>query len=123
MIITNVNEGKKARYSMKGTRLTIENQVSIDLEERQSDVQKVIDVCLDNQLQTMREGLGAWYVATIIIPPIQRLLAGTGEYDENDNEVMSEIELPLDMNKVELRLWGLPEEYGQEESIDEGVTE
>lgn len=113
MIITEINPGPKVKYSLSGTVLTIDNQVAIDLESRQSDVQKVVDVCLDNQLTTMREGLGAWYVATIVIPPAQKALVGNGEFDENDNEIMKEIELPLDLNKVELRLWGLPKDYNQ----------
>lgn len=122
MIITEINPGKKASYSLNGAKLTIDNQVTVDLENRQTEAQRVVDVCLDNQLTTMREGLGAWYVATIIIPPAQKALVPNGEFDENDNEIMTEIELPLDLNKVELRLWGLPEAYGQE-TTTEGVTE
>ena len=109
MIITLVNSGTKADYALLGTTLTIGNQVSIDLEGRQQDTQHVIDVCLDNQLETMREGLGAWYVATIIIPPKQRSLVESGEVDEEGNAIMVETELPLDVNKVELHLWSLPE--------------
>ena len=83
--------------------LTIGGQVSIDLQEIQSDVQKVIDICLDNQLQTMREGIGAWYVATIIIPPREYRLA------KNDNGETSIVPTSLDVSKVEIRLWALPE--------------
>ena len=114
MIITEINEGKKADYKLNEKVLTIGNQVSIDLQARQSDVQKVIDVCLDNQLQTMREGLGAWYVATIIIPPKQRELVK----DEEGNYVERMRE--LDTNLVELRLWALPVGYTEQ---TEGATE
>jgi hypothetical protein len=128
MIITEMNQGPKAAYSLQGTVLTIGDQVSIDLQERQSDVQKVIDVCLDNQLQTMREGIGAWYVATIIIPPKQRELVPSGEQDEDGNDILIERERELDMSKVELRLWALPNGYGESvehvsEQNQEGVTE
>jgi len=112
LIKSNVNEGKKASHSINGTELTV-GEVTIDLQKRQGDTQKVIDVCLDNQLQTMREGMGAWYVATIVIPPKQTEIYDTGETDEEGNAVNAERTLSLDMNKVELRLWGLPEEYGQ----------
>ncbi|WP_018749866.1 hypothetical protein [Paenibacillus sanguinis] len=110
MIISEVSQGQKAPYSVLGTALTV-GTVTIDLQERQQSIQNVINICLDNQLQTMGVGLGAWYVATVIIPPRQRQLIPTGELDEEEKEVMTEIELPLDMNRVELRLWGLPEEY------------
>nr|WP_211161901.1 AAA family ATPase [Heyndrickxia coagulans] len=87
--------------------------VTIDLQARQTSEQRVIDICLDNQLKTMAEGLGAWYVANIIIPPKQKELINTGRQDEHENEIMEEVERPLDMNGVELRLWGLPANYGQ----------
>ncbi len=110
MIISEVSQGPKAQYSISGTVLTV-GTVTIDLQVRQQSVQNVIDVCLDNQLQTMAEGLGAWYVATVVIPPRQRQLVPTGELDEEQNEIMIEEDLPLDMTRVELRLWGLPQEY------------
>ncbi|UQZ83337.1 hypothetical protein SK3146_02524 [Paenibacillus konkukensis] len=122
MIISEVSQGKKAPYSVMGTVLTV-GTVTIDLQERQQSIQNVINICLDNQLQTMGVGLGAWYVATVIIPPRQRQLIPTGELDEEENEVMTEIELPLDMNRVELRLWGLPEEYDPENAEEEDADE
>jgi len=112
LIKSNVNNGKKASHSINGTVLAVED-VSIDLQQRQGDNEKVIDVCLDNQLQTMREGLGAWYVATVVVPPKQTEIYDTGETDENGDAIYDERVLPLDMSKVELRLWGLPEEYGK----------
>lgn len=124
MIISEVSQGPKAPYSASGTVLTV-GTVTIDLQALQQSIQNVINICLDNQLETMAVGLGAWYVATIVIPPRQRQLVPTGELDGEENEVMTEIELPLDMSQVELRLWGLPEEYAQEndeEQSDEEVN-
>ncbi|GAC42342.1 hypothetical protein [Paenibacillus popilliae] len=122
MIISEVSQGQKAPYSVSGTVLTV-GTVAIDLQERQQSVQNVVNVCLDNQLQTMAEGLGAWYVATIVIPPRQRQLTPTGELDEDENEIMTEIGLPLDTNRVELRLWGLPQAYNQESIPEESNEE
>ena len=126
MIITEINEGKKASYKLEGKVLTVGDQVSINLQDRQSDTQKVIDICLDNQLQTMKEGIGAWYVATIVIPPKQRELVPSGEKDEEGNDILIERERELDTNLVELRLWALPagyEEKTNETEQTEGVTE
>lgn len=128
MIISEVSKGQKAPYSVSGTELTV-GTVTIDLQQRQRSVQNVIDICLDNQLQTMREGLGAWYVATIVIPPRKWQLVPTGELDDEGDEIMAEEELPLNMSSVELRLWGLPQEYDPDAVIEddeedqEGVEE
>lgn len=113
MIITNVNDGQKAEYSLSKTKLTV-GDVTIDLQERQTDSEKVIFISLDNNLKTFAEGIGAWYVATIIIPPKQYNLVNTGNQDQNGNESMKKVERPLNVDNVELRLWGLPENYGQE---------
>lgn len=121
MIITDLNPGQKAGFSLSGTKLTIGNQVSIDLQERQKTVQNVVDVCLDNQLQTMREGLGAWYVATIIIPAQQRELVIDGR-DEEGNDQYNLVERPLDLGKVELRLWALPEDYLKKEGPESEIA-
>lgn len=110
MIITNASSGQKAKYSLSGTELTV-GDVTIDLQEKQRTVQRVIDICLDNQLETMQEGLGAWYVANVIIPPKQYTLQSTGEKDENGDDITEEVELPIDVSQVELRLWGLPQQF------------
>lgn len=121
MIITNVNDGQKAEYSLSGTKLTV-GDVTIDLQERQTDSEKVIFISLDNNLKTFAEGIGAWYVATIIIPPKQYNLVNTGNQDQNGNEIMEKVERPLNVADVELRLWSLPENYGQDQT-DPGQTE
>lgn len=107
MIITNLNEGTKAECSVNGTVLTIHG-VTVDLAARQQDVQSVVDICLGSDLISAAEGVGAWYVATIIVPPREYELIASGQTDENGNPIMILQALPLDMNKVELRLWALP---------------
>ena len=102
MIVTHLNNGRKAEFTVDGTVLTI-GSLSIDLAERQTDVQRIIDVCLDNGYTTIQEGVGAWYVATIIIPPREYQLV------KNDNDETSIVPTSLDMSKVEIRLWALPE--------------
>ena len=101
MIVTHLNSGRKAEFTVDGTVLTI-GSLSIDLQERQGDVQRVIDICLDATYATVQEGVGAWYVATIIIPPREYQLV------ENDNGETSIVPMSLDVSKVEIRLWALP---------------
>lgn len=102
MIVTHLNSGRKAEFTVDGTVLTIGN-LSIDLAKRQTDVQQVIDICLDNGYTTMKEGVGAWYVATVIIPPKEYQIV------ENESGETNVVPMPLDMRKVEIRLWTLPE--------------
>ena len=66
-------------------------------------MQRVIDICLDATYETVQEGVGAWYVATITIPPREYRLA------KNDNDETSIVPTSLDVSKVEIRLWALPE--------------
>lgn len=125
MIITHVNDGKKADYSLSGKVLTV-GDVSINLEEKQRTNQRVIDICLDRNLEVMHEGLSSWYVANVILPAKKYSFQPTGEKDEEENDAMEEVESPIDISQVEVRLWGLPPQYfenvNQEEEL-EGVTE
>ncbi len=107
MIITHLNEGQKAEFSVSGTVLTIQG-ISIDLAARQQDVQTIVDVSLGSDLATAAEGVGAWYVATIVIPPREYQFVDCGQKDDQGNPIMVPQALPLDMSKVELRLWALP---------------
>ena len=104
MIIQKVAAGETVAFSLRNGVLRFADQVEIDLASRQGDIDRTIDVCLDNNLETMREGLGAWYVATIIVPARQQ------EYIETD-EGGEVVDLPLDMQKVILNLWPLPQVY------------
>jgi len=107
MIVASLNEGPKADYSVNGTVLTIQG-VEIDLADRQRDVQNVVDVSLGSDLTSAAEGVGAWYVATIVIHPREYELVDSGQVDDQGNPIMIPQALPLDMSKVELRLWALP---------------
>lgn len=107
MFITSLNEGPKAEYSLDGAVLTVQG-VYIDLAARQRDVRTVIDISLCNDLTTAAEGAGPWYIATVVIPPREYELVETGEIDEKGSPAMQQVVRPLDLSKVELRLWALP---------------
>lgn len=110
MRVVHLNEGPKAPFTLDGTVLTVQG-VSIDLAARQRDVQVVVDLSLAADLQTVVEGVGAWYVATVVIPPRSyRLVDAVGE----DGQPTQRLEpVALDADEVELRLWALP---GQREA-------
>jgi len=115
LIVREVNEGPKIDYELNGTVLTLGGgAVSIDLAERQTDTETVIDICHDDG--HLVEGLGRWYVATIIIPSKRYRLVDTGQVDENGAPVMAPEALPIDLDSVILNLWALPQ-------ISEGGSE
>lgn len=116
MIIQKVAAGETVAFSLRNGVLRFEDQVEIDLAARQGDIDRTIDVCLDNSLETMREGLGAWYVATIIVPARQQ------EYVETD-EGGEVVDLPLDMKKVVLNLWPLPQVYIERKQATQEVEQ
>ncbi|WP_214720737.1 AAA family ATPase [Exiguobacterium sp. s192] len=116
MIIQKVAAGETVAFSLRNGVLRFEDQVEIDLAARQGEIDRTIDVCLDNSLETMREGLGAWYVATIIVPARQQ------EYVETD-EGGEVVDLPLDMKKVVLNLWPLPQVYLERKQAEQEVEE
>lgn len=107
MIISKVAAGETAAVSLRSGVLKIEGQVEIPLAERQGENERVIDVCLDNNLLRVREGLGAWYVATVVVPPRDYEYV-EGETDDEPGELVA---LPLDSKKVKLVLWPLPQVY------------
>lgn len=107
MIISKVAAGETAAFSLRSGVLAIEGQVEIPLADRQEENERVIDVCLDNDLLRVREGLGAWYVATVVIPAREYEYV-EGETDEEAGEM---VVMPLDVKKVKLVLWPLPQVY------------
>lgn len=116
MIIQKVAAGETVAFSLRNGVLRFEDQVEIDLAARQGDIDRTIDVCLDNSLETMREGLGAWYVATIIVPARQQ------EFVETD-EGGKVVDLPLDMKKVVLNLWPLPQVYLERKQTEQEIEQ
>lgn len=108
MNVREVNEGSKVEYELNGTNLILGGgAVSIDLASRQSDTETVIDIY--QSAAGLVEGLGRWYVATVVIPPHRYHLVDTGQVDENGAPVLAPEALPLDTDAVLLNLWALPQ--------------
>ena len=112
MIVRNVNTGAKAGYSVSGTELTIDvphvGNVTVDVQTRQGDSRRTLDFSLDKDYARVVEGVGPWYVATVVVPAAEKQTADTGQVDGDGNSVIEEVVIPLDMSRVELHLWGLP---------------
>lgn len=112
MIIEEINKGNKISYSIIITdkSITFNDNLTINLEERQSDAEKVIDVSL-NKKNELVEGVSNWYVANVIIPAAKYQMADSGKVDESGQPILAPIKELLALAEVKLILWGLPGEY------------
>jgi len=99
MIVNEMNEGRKAEYSLDGYILTVDGE-SYDLAELQQDVEVKIDVIRNNR-----------YIANIIIPPRRYRLVERQETDISGEPITVQVPEPepLDINTVVLNLWAIPE--------------
>lgn len=108
--ITELAHGKKIEVALTNSVLTI-GSLTIDLQERQQDVQQMIDICLSDG--NLHEGMGDYYVAVVTIPPRQ--------YASNDD--CEQIIMPLSESEVAIALWPLPKNYKAETETNEEEVE
>lgn len=105
MLIEQLTPGRRPSLTLDDAVLTIEG-VSVDLAARQQDAQVVIDLCLQED-GSIREGMGRAYVAIVMIPPRRyELVAGL---DAEGRPTETRQALPLDPNRVQVKLFGLAE--------------
>ena len=98
MIVLEKNKGKKIPYSVSGTKITFDDDLTINLSKRQEDWDTHIDVCFDeNDDLVIGAAAGRSYVAELDIP--------AREYTESAEDGEQEVSpIPLDMDKVTLTL-------------------
>lgn len=108
MIIEEKTSGKKIDYEINGTKLTLNDELTINLKKYETDSEHNIDICEDsNGFLTMGVTNNTLkYVAQIVIP--------AKEYEEvesivNDETVMIRKAVEFDINKCTLVLWGMEE--------------
>lgn len=101
MIIVEKNEGPKIPYSVNGTRVTFNDDLTINLANREQDWPVHIDICYDeDRTLVIGAAAGRAYVAQLDIP--------ARRYTEEDIDgEMQRIPVPLDMDKVTLTLWSV----------------
>lgn len=99
MIIVEKNEGVKIPHSVKGTKVTFDDDLTINLASREQDWPVHIDVCFDeDNTLVIGAAAGRSYVAQIDIPE--------RKYEDGE-EIGEEKPDPLDMNAVTLTLWSI----------------
>lgn len=118
MIIIEKNEGPKIPYDVRGTKITFDDDLTINLAKRERDDPVHIDVCADRDGElVIGAAAGRRYVAEIDIParryeeqsePPVPNEGGEGEDPEGEGD--SPVPIPLDMDTVTLSLWAVEEE-------------
>lgn len=100
MITINKNEGTKIPYEISGTRITFDDDLSLNLAKQEKDWPVHIDICVDGDGNLCNgTGAGLYYVAQIDIP--------AAVYTEPETEGDPSEKQPLDMDTVTLTLWSL----------------
>ena len=101
MIIIEKNEGIKIPYSVRGKKVTFNDDLTINLASREQDWPVHIDICFDeDRALVIGAAAGRAYVAEIDIPARQYT------EEEIDGEIQR-TPVPLDMDTVTLSLWSI----------------
>ena len=121
MVVIEKNEGPKIPCSVRTTKVTFDDDLTINLAKREQDWAVHIDICTDADGElVIGAAVGRMYVAEIDIParryesvPVE---SGDGaaytesvtEGDEPSPEPSEQlVPIPLDMNLVTLSLWAV----------------
>ena len=104
MKIVEKNAGQKIEYAVRSTKVTFDDDLTINLAKREQDWPVHIDVCYDADDElVIGTAAGRRYVAELDIP--------AREYDEVEDPESEGgtklVPIPLDMNKVTLSLWSV----------------
>lgn len=121
MIVIEKNPGQKIDYEVNKTKLTLDDDLTINLAKREEDYAVHIDVCYDEDgALCIGAAAGRSYVAQIDIPPRQYKEVPAAAAADGGNEAADDAEgattpgcqtvkeaLPLDMDTVTLTLWSI----------------
>ncbi len=97
------NEGEKISIAVDGTKVTLEESMTLDLEKYERDFDVHIDICT-NEFGFLTFGLSERYATQIDIPARSYNTVIDGE-DEEGNPKETQAPVPLDMDNVTITLW------------------
>ena len=118
MILVEMNEGTKVAVAAEGTELNIaDGALKMDLARQQQDSEVVRDVMATGE-GLLNVGAGDYYVAEVVIPPREyeevevepaedAAQGETGQTGGREEPAIERRALPLDMDKVEVRLFSV----------------
>lgn len=97
------NTGPKIPLTTRGSKITFNDDLQLDLAKRERDYEVKIDVCEDRD-GNLTTGIGERYVAQIIIPPKQYNDVLDGTDSEGNPRIVKE-PVPFSMTNVEVTLF------------------
>ncbi len=104
MKVVNKNEGEKIKYSVRGNKLTLREEITIDLEKYERDFDLHVDISED-WMGLLTMGIGRKYIAEIDIPARKYAEVEKNE-GTDENETIPEA-VPFSMENVTLTLWAI----------------
>lgn len=99
MNVIEKNEGAKVPYSVDGNKITIRDEMTLDVSKYERDYPVNLDIC-NNKDGILVVGLSDYYVAQLEIPERQYT-------EETVGEDVTMVPVPFDMDNVTLVLWAL----------------
>lgn len=99
MNVIEKNEGAKVPYSVDGNKITIRDEMTLDVSKYERDYPVNLDIC-NNKDGILIVGLSDYYVAQLEIPERQYT-------EETVGEDVTMVPVPFDMDNVTLVLWAL----------------
>lgn len=109
MNIIHKNEGIKIPYTVTGSKITFDDEVTYNLARYERDEAVHIDLCRDkrgNLVSGVIPGTAERYVAQIDIPARKYSYVPNG-VDEEGRPMEKKVAAPLDMESVTLTLWSV----------------
>lgn len=107
MIIVEKNTGTKIEYEVSKSKITFDDELTLNLAKLQKDYPEHKDICFDSDGDlVLGTKAGCYYVAEIDIPPIEYEERET-DGDTEDKNAVNRTPMPLDMEKVTLTLWSI----------------
>lgn len=128
MIVQEKNEGTKIPYTVKGSKITFDDELMVNVQRFERDDPAHIDICRDrfgNLVTGVIPGYAERYVAQIDIParaytetvidapaPAAEDQDGTGSASGGgmERQTVQRDAVPFDMSKCTLTLWAISEE-------------
>ena len=109
MNIIHKNDGAKIPYTIRGSKITFDDEVMYNLTKHERDEASHIDLCRDkfgNLVSGVIPGTAERYVAQIDIPARRYDYVPDG-VDADGNPKQKQVAVPLDMERVTLTLWSV----------------
>ena len=112
MNVIKVTEGEYIDYSVSKTKITFEDELTLNVQKLERDFDVTVDICIDKYGMIVT-GLGVKYAAQIEVPARQYVdkEVQNPDYDPEDPQsketIIEKEPVPFSMENVTLKLYGI----------------